>query len=209
MTSKRSPLKGDQLTLFVVDFPAKTSAPQGNKPVSRKAQGLVSFTNSCESFAWFDQNTLCWKTSQRSLLTDWTPFLGNWPRQGLMRNGHVFQQVLWEPAINVIAGGSLLGTPRACLAKNSRIDSPCNLQYAANPAHPYPNLEIQLARMLPTPCSLDSTHNHMTGSVLKHRDLAGQLAQNHSIQTGEGIYLNPYFVEEMMGFPVGWTDSRL
>jgi hypothetical protein len=45
----------------------------------------------------------------------------------------------------------------------------------------------------------------MFGSVLNHRDLAGQLAQNHSVQTGEGFYLNPCFVEEMMGFPVGWT----
>ena len=26
--------------------------------------------------------------------------------------------------------------------------------------------------------------------------------------TGEGTYLNPSFVEEMMGFPTGWTDLK-
>ena len=29
-----------------------------------------------------------------------------------------------------------------------------------------------------------------------------------SLPTGGGMYLNPSFVEEMMGFPVGWTASE-
>ena len=96
-----------QQTLFAVDFLAKTSAQQVNKPASNRALGLASFTNSSESFAWYSPNTSCWKTSQRSLLTDWTPFLESWPKQGLMRNGRAYRQVLWAPAISAIVGGAL------------------------------------------------------------------------------------------------------
>ena len=36
--------------------------------------------------------------------------------------------------------------------------------------------------------------------------LAGVLNHTHSDLTGEDMTLNPAFVEEMMGFPVGWTQ---
>ena len=84
MTSRRTPLKGDRLTLFAADSLAKTSALPAEKPASKKALGQVSFTNSCESFAWWSQDSSSWKTSQRSLLTGWTSFSESWPRQGLI-----------------------------------------------------------------------------------------------------------------------------
>jgi len=167
MTSQLSPPSRIQLTLFAVDSPAKTSAPQASKPVSNKALGLVSFTNSCESFAWWDHDSLSWKTSQRSLVTEWTPFLENWPTQGLMRNGHVFRRVLWEPVINVIAGG-----------------------------------------LLPTPTANDGHNSSFPPSQATRDGLPGAMMRDNSIPIGEASYLNPSFVEEMMGFPVGWTESR-
>ena len=45
---------------------------------------------SSRSFAWLaksDQNTSFWRTSQRSLLEEWIPFSGSWPRSGMMRSG--------------------------------------------------------------------------------------------------------------------------
>jgi len=186
MTSQPSPLKGDQLTLFAVDSPAKTSAPQASKPASMKAQGRVSFTNSCESFAWFSQDSSSWKTSQRSLLTDWTPFLGSWPRQGLMRNGHVFQQVLWEPAISAIDGGSL----------------------------PTPTTSDHCDRTYHYPACVGVTRGEKLswaiGKHLGHNDgLTGQPGVNRSRPTGAAMYLNPAFLEEMMGYPIGWTELKL
>jgi len=166
-TSQLSTQSHTQQTLFAVDFPAKTSALQASKRVSRKALGLVSFTNSCESFAWYDRSTSSWKTSQQSLLTDWTPFSGNWPRQGLMRSGHVFQQVLWEPATSAIGGG-----------------------------------------LLPTPTARDHKDSGKNMNYKKAADkgrLPGVVVMQCSAQNGGGTYLNPSFVEEMMGFPVGWT----
>ena len=79
--------KGDQLTLFAADSLAKTSASPAEKPASKKALGQVPFTNSCESFAWWSQDSSSWKTSQRSLLTGWPSFSESWPRQGLMQSG--------------------------------------------------------------------------------------------------------------------------
>ena len=206
MTSQPSPLKGDQLTLFAVDSPAKTSAQQANRPASMKAQGRVFFTNSCESFAWFSQDSSSWKTSQRSLLTDWTPFLGSWPRQGLMRNGHVFQQVLWEPAISATDGGSLLGTPRAVLGRSSRIDCPSHLQAANDPNSKRAGfLEIQIAKTLPTPMARDYKGGQGKGFLERGY---GENLSDALIQTGKGIYLTPSFVEEMMGYPIGWTELK-
>jgi hypothetical protein len=44
------------------------------------------------------------------------------------------------------------------------------------------------------------------GSELGHNNgKDGQPGVNRSIPTGDPMYLNPSFVEEMMGFPVGWT----
>ena len=194
-----------QPTLFAVASPAKTSPLQANRRVSSKALGLVSFTNSSESFAWYDPSTSSWKTSQRSLLTDWTPFSESWPRQGLMLNGHVFQQVLWEPAISVTDGG-LLPTPRAQepgstshTHGDSVMERVC-LEIGV-PTKKYPST-------LPTPTTNDSKNSTLPPSQIDRDGLAGAMLRNDSIPTGEATYLNPSFVEEMMGFPVGWTVSK-
>ncbi|MFZ9087028.1 MAG: hypothetical protein ACO3C6_10815, partial [Steroidobacteraceae bacterium] len=94
-----------------------------------------------------------WRTSQRSLLTEWTLYSERWPRQGLMLNGRAYRQQLWAPAIKGIGGG-----------------------------------------VLPTPVARD----------WKGVGRADQLPTVLT-PTGAATYLNPSFVEEMMGFPVGWT----
>ena len=135
-------------------FPCQDISTAGKQAGIKEGTGLVSFTNSCESFAWWDQGSSCWKTFQRSLLTGWTTFSESFPRQGLMLSGHVYRQVLWEPATNVIDGG-LLPTPVARDWKGSGKDG-------------------QLPTVL-TP-------------------------------VGSNTCLNPPFIEEMMGFPIGWTE---
>ena len=191
------------------DSPVKTSQVQVSS-LDLKENDLPCSTKSCELLGRFDLASSCLKTLEIWYLTSTgrrsRKSSSKLPKQGTMRNGQLFRLLIWEPAISEKGSGSLLGTPRANLHKNSRIDSPSILRRAADPNHNYQNLEIQFAKMLPTPCVMDSTHNHMHGSVLKHRDLAGQLAQDPSVQIGEGMYLNPSFVEEMMGFPVGWSD---
>ncbi len=299
--------------MFAVDSLAKTSVRQASKPASKKALALACSTNSCESFAWWDRDTSSWRTSQRSLLTEWTLYLERWPKQGLMLNGHVFRRQMWAPAIGVIGGGvlptpvaqtgaggpkgldggsgarqmladagfpraagapsllptptasdairgntpetqrahmerkgrtgsqmhwplsvmaqELLPTPRTCSAMASRLDTPGNLE-----GERFPNLETVVAReMLPTPrandaekrgnfdptnprnglpavvkllpthTTNDSKNASLPPSQAERDGLAGAMLRNDSIPTGAATYLNPSFVEEMMGFPVGWT----
>ena len=111
-TSAHSSHSRVQLTLFAEASPARTSARPVPVPASVKAPAQGSSTNSCVSFAWWDRDSSSWRTSQRSLIEGWTSFSENWPKQGLMRSGHVFRRVLWAPATGGTAGG-LLPTPRA------------------------------------------------------------------------------------------------
>jgi hypothetical protein len=63
--------------------------------------------------------------------------------------------------------------------------------------------------LLPTPTARehkDSGPNVNYEKLAKKSRLSGVLVLNCSAQLGGATYLNPCFVEEMMGYPVGWTD---
>tara|TARA_E500000318_G_C3422811_1_gene157967 strand:+ start:73 stop:342 length:270 start_codon:yes stop_codon:yes gene_type:complete len=63
--------------------------------------------------------------------------------------------------------------------------------------------------LLPTPTARehkDSGPNVNYEKLAKKSRLTGVLVLDCSAQLGKATYLNPYFVEEMMGYPVGWTD---
>ena len=44
-----------------------------------------------ESFAKWNQDTLCWKTSQRCLIEEWATFSGPWPRSGMTQHGTAYR----------------------------------------------------------------------------------------------------------------------
>ena len=140
----------------------------------------------CESFAWLDHDTLSWKTSQLSLTEDSTLFSKKWPKQGMMQNGHVFEHLMWVPATNATVGGSL----------------------------PTPTRSDHLDRSYHYPACVGVTRGEKLswalGKHFGHNDGAkGQPGVNRSILTGDPMYLNPSFVEEMMGYPAGYTDLKL
>lgn len=60
-------------------------------------------------------------------------------------------------------------------------------------------------KLLPTPTANDSKNASLPPSQADRDGLAGAMLRDDSIPIGEATYLNPSFVEEMMGFPVGWT----
>lgn len=105
---------------------------------------------------------------------------------------------MWEPATGEIAGGAL-PTPKA----NSAMT--CELHSQAK--HPNPNLETVVGRMLPTPTTRDhkdSGPNVNYEKVAAKSRLPGVVVIN-SQAIGEATYLNPAFVEEMMGYEIGHT----
>ena len=107
MTLKHLQLSLDNMMSLQEVSPVKTSVWQDSKKASQSNPDQVSFTNSSESYAWYDQSSSSWKTWQRSLITDWTSFSESFPKQGTMQNGQLYLQVHWEPAIEDQGGGSL------------------------------------------------------------------------------------------------------
>ena len=180
MTSQPTEPNHIQQTLFQLDSPVKTSQSQGDKKALQKLQGLVSSSNSSEPYAWFDQNTSSWKTYQRSLITEWTLYSENFTRQGTMQNGAVYQAALLELAIKE-TGHGLLPTPRAAIGMGMKLSKGmANLEHKKY-------LETEIAADL-----------HKSGEV-QNTDLT---------PIGENMYLNPQFVEEMMGYPLNWTQVK-
>jgi hypothetical protein len=57
--------------------------------------------------------------------------------------------------------------------------------------------------MLPTPTTNDSKNIALPKSQTERDGLAGTM-----LRSGMSIQLNPEFVEEMMGYPIGWTELR-
>ena len=85
----------------------------------------------------------------------------------------------------------------------ARLDTTGNLE-----GERFPNLETVVARMLPTPTTNDSKNASLPPSQQDRDGLAGAMLRDDSIPTGAATYLNPSFVEEMMGYEVGWTVSE-
>ena len=167
MTSEPTTPNHIQQTLFVGDFLAKTSAKPDCRPVSPKKLGQACFSSSCESFAWFDQNTLSWKTSQRSFLTGWESYSESWPRQGMTQNMLAYQQVLWEPAIK--------------------------------------ETDFGLSESLPTPVARD--YKGRTSKRWNER-YGPKVLPDVLTQIGDNTKVNPCWLEEAMGYPIGYTELK-
>ena len=210
-TSKVTNQSHIQQTLFAVDSPAKTSQLQAYKKASRKKPDQVSFLNSSESYAWLDPNTLSWKTWQRSLIEGWTSFSGSFPKQGTMQNGQLYQQVLWEPVINDQDFGSLPTPTKQDFKRRGPNSKQQGLSNTENWAMlPTPTTMDHLPQqILPTPSANEhkysmSKEDHQSGPCLAAMARKDRL----SVPTGKPMSLNPAFVEEMMGYPIGHTDLK-
>lgn len=149
-----------------------------------------------------------------------------------MRNGRAYRRQMWAPVIGGTDGGALptpkagdgergrdkararpdtkgrelatvvrdqmLPAPRTCSAMAAPVNSMGNLK-----GDRFPNLETVITReTLLTPTATDWKGR----TNWKAAGRNGPQRLPDLIPTGTATYLNPSFVEEMMGFPVGWTD---
>ena len=197
--------------------PAKTSAWLVEKKELQNNPDQVSFTPSCESYAWYDQSSLSWKTWQRSLITDWTSFSESFPKQGTMQNGQLYLQVHWEQPTDVQGGGALPTPttmdhlpPRSMrsMMKQTQVHRKgrtklANLREAVNPQ----TVELfdYLRGMLPTPTARDykGRSSEKWNQEYGQRNIPDVLTQ-----TGDHMSVSPYFLEEVMGYPIGWTELK-
>ena len=221
-----------QQTLFALDFLVPTSQQREKASELPKKLGLVCSMNSSTSYAWYDQDSSSWKTWQRSLITGWTSYSQSFTRQGYMNaNGQLFQRQLLPTLVTNETDGGLLPTPLASTidrrAKFKQGGTPllgallptptvCNdsIYYDNSPnkdKRHNKGLATHVVDQLPTPRASEWKGVGQVGSKSslkwsKQGYLSGVLNETCSPQIGEPTHLNPCFVEEMMGYPIGFTD---
>ena len=147
------------------------------------------------------------------------------PKQGILANGRLFQQEMWEGVTYEKEFGSYvtLATPNCMdylpprgldsMIKQTQVHRKgrtklANLREQLDPQAVKLFNDLQQIK-LPTPTSRDwkdSGDNMNYKKAAEKKRLAGVLNHTHSDLTGENMTLNPAFLEEMMGFPVGWTQ---
>ena len=225
-TSKLSQHPEDHSTFVPLDSPAKTLVLEDNKKESEKELGQDYFTSAFGYLGKFDLSSPSLKT-----LEIYSPLKkGGYskkssfklPKQGMMLNGQLFQQEMWEAVTFENVCGSL-PTPNTMdhlpprgldsMIKQTQVHRKgrtklANLREAMNPQTVKLFNELQQLR-LPTPTSRDwkdSGENMNYKKAAEKKRLAGVLNHTHSDLTGEATTLNPRFLEEMMGFPENWTQ---
>jgi hypothetical protein len=104
------------------------------------------------------------------------------------------------PSLETVMAREMLPTPSACVANDGERPETWlarreQVKLTAKNGNGMGMPLTIAAQLLPTPTANDS----------KNASLPGQMLRDDSIPTGAATYLNPSFVEEMMGYPVGWT----
>ena len=209
MTSEPTQLSLDNLILSAEVSRAKTLVGQiPQELVSQKNPDRVYFTNSCESYAWYDQDSLSWKTWQQSLITDWTSYSESFPKQGTMQNGQLYLRVHWEPVIEEVDGGAL-PTPTASdieggIAKDVQYKN--GHFFRENKKGVRWGVKLRDAlHSLPTPTARD--YKGRTSTKWNER-YGPKVIPDVLTQTGDSMSVSPYFLEEVMGYPLGWTELK-
>jgi hypothetical protein len=236
MTLERStePYSTLKLTSYSVVFHAKILAWQENKTESNQTPEADCFSKSCDLFGNLSLDTSSSKTSPQYVLKGSTPYSGKLPRQGMMRNGVAYPLPKLELPTKEIVGGCW-PTPRASdgghAGPNQR-DSRGN--YALSGAvHHWPTQSLcgnynrkgaspnsgdgleTAVRMWPTPAARDYKDNGSPAeynrrspcltpcAIASHQD---EINPN-SIGNPRAV-LNPEWVEALMGYPIGHTESK-
>ena len=178
-----------------------------------KGKNLVFGGKCTESLAYWNQESLCWRMSQQSLLWVEPMSLDRLPKSGMTVNGQLYQLHNVEHPTEE-TDGSQWHIPKASQTAAGMLPTPTatgsehKTRYAQGGR---PLMYMILQGMLPTPVANDSKNTPTSSSRQsgKHHRCPNTVIGEQAIQngiTGKNIRLHPQFVEWMMGFPIGWTD---
>ena len=274
MTSKHSQQNPDNLTFSQLDFLAKICQLQEDKEGLTTKQDQDYSTKVSGYLGKFDLDLPYLKTCEiYSLTKRGKPSKKSsfkLPKQGMMLNGQLFQQKIWEPVILENESGSLPTPTNQTAGKGEFLKTlvtkdgkPARIGERAYNPKTGKHVQITLDRaieLLPTPTTMDhlpqrgiesmkkQAQIHRKGRTKlanlreavnpqavemfnhfqKHQTLPTPTAAEHkatakvwknqsgnmlssiarrgelSPPTGQDMFLNPAFVEEMMGYEVGW-----
>ncbi len=204
--------------------PVRTCLTRGRALASR-VSAAVCGTSSRESFANYDPESSSWRTSQRSLLGDWTPFSEAFPKRGMMRSGLMSALPMSERRTDASdssssRGGEMWPTPAAMMPNDSE-DPQEWLARAALLKEKHHNgngagtplavaVKLSEGSAKPTPRSCSAVWATITPEA---QEKAGERFPNIesivAITEGTaavGAALSPAWVERLMGFPDDWTS---
>ena len=177
----------------------KTSRLLDKGKESRKEQEAVFGSRCLKPFAWLDRDTLSLKTFQQSLKGDSTLFSKDLPKAGMMRNGLLYKLP--------ISGHCIRGKECSSSPIISTLTTTNSVRSEEFRKGCLPQIR-ELKHLLPT-----IGYNEYKGSSKKHfrnsEDFRGaKMSEGLRTCSEDPIYLNPYFAEAAMGFPIGWTELK-
>ena len=188
-------------TYWPGDSRASQSATQGSGSHKQTSDGYGPRLR--DSFAYFDHERSCWRTSQHCLDVGLTTSSVTWPRAGMTRNGSAYALPTLVPR-TAGKGCSLWPTPTA----RDHKDTGPNVNYAKLASKSkLAGAVMTRPRLWPTPQASDYKNrgNLSSGSVRRRMEKRKQLNLSMVVSDTSGS-LNPTWVEWLMGFPAGWTD---
>jgi len=153
-----------------------------------------------ELSAKFDPVSHSWKTHLCLWEEDLAPSSLTLPKWGMMRNGVLWERTTPAHLTSETESGYSLPTPLSCSAMASRIT-----KEAAWSPNRFPNLETVVGRMMwPTPTSHNAKEQDSPTEATRNTPSLTHLARGGD--KTQPKYLNPVWVEWLMGWPIGWTD---
>jgi len=193
-----------ELMWYQGDSPVRTYLPQ------EKEQEFVVSDLECgprwpESLARYDPVTSSWRTAQCSLVEGLELYSEIFPYWGMMHDGEFWEQGMLVESIEETEFG-YLPTPRSCSAMAAKVNTSGNQSDKR-----FPNLETIIGKIfLPTPQASDNRDRGKFGdlSVKRRITIGKQINLSQMLQGEPGQYLNPAYVEEIMVWPIAWTDLK-
>jgi hypothetical protein len=219
-------------TLLEGAFPAKTSLFPTTKGKDYQENGADYGGSSPVLLASYDPNTSLWRMCQQSLIEGELRSLETLPRWGMTVNGQLYQLQPLAHLTKETDFGSWV-TP---VASDNNARYACNpietkngtLRHLGKNGNQSFMRLSQMVTFFPTPRTSDVKRTDSPGEMNRKSPSLPAMVLNNAkiyptplatdyhyhgekylqgfVQEEVGLHLNPEWVEQLMGYPAGWTD---